>query len=146
MEGYELSADPSRLDVDVIHRWLAEESYWAIGRAREVTDRAIAGSVCFGAYAADGAQAGFARLVTDRATFAWLCDVFVLEPHRGRGLARSMVRAAMDLPELSTVRLWLLATADAHGVYSPLGFEPLDPDGWMRRRVAVPAAGRYREG
>jgi GNAT superfamily N-acetyltransferase len=146
VDGYEMSTDPSRLDVDAVHAWLANESYWAVGREREVTDRSIAGSICVGAYAVpDGEQAGFARVVTDRATFAWLCDVFVFEAHRGHGLARTMVRAAMDLPELATVRLWLLATADAHGVYAPLGFERIDADRWMTRRAAVPETGGYRD-
>ena len=145
MNGYEISFDRDRLDVDAIHRWLTEESYWAFGRSREVTDRSIAGSVCAGAYADDGSQTGFARVVTDAATFAWLCDVFVFEDHRGNGLARRMVQAVMDLPELSTVRLWLLATADAHGVYAPLGFAPIDPERWMTRRNPVPEAGTHRE-
>lgn len=146
MSGYEISADPARLDVDAVHEWLAIESYWAVGRSREVTDRAIANSVCVGAYAPDGSQAGFARVVTDRATFAWLCDVFVFEAHRGHGLARAMVRAAAELPELATVRQWLLATADGHGVYEPLGFGALlEPGRWMQRRSPVPEAGTYRE-
>lgn len=144
MPEYEISTERERLDVDAIHRYLSEESYWAVGRAREVTERAIAASVCVGAYAPAGEQAGFARVVTDSATFAWLCDVFVLEPHRGRGLARLMVQAATDLPALETVRLWLLATADAHGVYEPLGFVRIDDDRWMTRRRDAPAAGTYR--
>ena len=110
-----------------------------------MTDRAVAGSVCVGAYAPDGAQAGFARVVTDRATFAWLCDVFVLEAHRGHGLARRMVQAAIDLPELATVRQWVLATADAHGVYAPLGFGALEDGRWMVMRRPVPSAGTFRE-
>ena len=144
MSGYEISADPERLDVDLIARWLAEASYWAVGRAPEVSEKAIANSVCVGAYAPGGAQAGFARVVTDRATFAWLCDVFVVVEHRGNGLARRMVQAAMDLPELATVRLWLLATADGHGVYEPLGFEEVEPGRWMKHRRSAPAAGTYR--
>ena len=144
-DQYEISGDKGRLDVDAVHEWLATESYWAVGRAREVTDRAIAGSVCVGAYAAAGEQAGFARVVTDGATFAWLCDVFVFPGHRGNGLSRRMVQAAMDLPELETVRLWLLATDDAHGVYAPLGFEEVEPGRWMKRRRRSPDAGRYRQ-
>lgn len=132
MSDYEISADTSRLDVDLVSRWLGEQSYWAAGRSRAVTERAIAGSVCVGANAPGGEQAGFARVVTDRATFAWLCDVFVLDGHRGNGLARRMVQAALDLPELQGV-LWLLATDDAHGVYAPLGFEEIEPGRWMKR-------------
>ena len=143
--GYELSTDHARLDVAAIHAWLANESYWAVGRSREVTAKSIAGSICVGAYAPGGEQAGFARVVSDRATFAWLCDVFVFESRRGHGLARAMVQAAMALPDLATVRLWLLATADAHGVYQPLGFAPIDAERWMVRRGEVPSAGTYRE-
>ena len=131
-DGYELSADRQRLDVPLIARWLAEESYWAAGRPRQVTEAAIANSVCVGAYAPGGEQAGFARVVTDRATFAWLCDVFVLPAHRGHGLARSMVTFALELPDLSGL-LWLLATEDAHGVYAPLGFVEAEPGRWMKR-------------
>jgi GNAT superfamily N-acetyltransferase len=132
VDGYEISTDRARLDVAAVHRFLSEESYWAAGRTREVVERSIAGSVCVGAYAPGGAQAGFARVVTDHATFAWLCDVFVLPPHRGHGLARALVRAALD--EVATVRRWVLATADAHGVYAPLGFAPLEPRRWMEMR------------
>jgi GNAT superfamily N-acetyltransferase len=132
VDGYEISSDPARLDRAAIHRWLSEESYWAVGRARELMDRAIDGSLCVGAYAPGGAQAGFARVVSDRATFAWLCDVFVFEEHRGNGLARTMVQAAMD--ELPAVRRWVLATQDAHGVYAPFGFRELEPGRWMEMR------------
>ena len=129
MDAYEISSDPARLDRDAIHRFLAEESYWAVGRARDLMDRAIDGSICVGAYAPDGSQAGFARVVSDRATFAWLCDVFVFDAHRGHGLARAMVSAAME--ELPAVRRWVLATQDAHGVYAPFGFRELEPGRWM---------------
>ena len=133
MSTYEVSADKARLDVGMIARWLSEESYWAAGRTREVTERAIEGSICIGAYAPGGEQACFARVVTDRATFAWLCDVFVLEAHRGHGLARRMVTAALEMPGLERAR-WVLATEDAHGVYAPLGFEPIEPGRWMNLR------------
>ena len=131
---YAISADKARLDVPMIARWLAEESYWAAGRPAEVTQRAIQGSVCVGAYTPAGEQAGFARVVTDGATFAWLCDVFVLAGHRGHGLARRMVQAAFELDELAGVRRWVLATKDAHGVYTPLGFADIEPGKWMERR------------
>jgi GNAT superfamily N-acetyltransferase len=142
---YEISTDKRRLDVGAIHRWLAEESYWAIGRTRGATDRAIGESFCVGAYAADGEQAGFARVVTDKVTFSWICDVFVFEAHRGNGLARRMVTAAMEHPDLASVRVWLLATADAHGVYEPLGFAPTDPKRWMAMRRESPDAGTWRD-
>lgn len=131
---YEISTDPARLDRERVHRYLADESYWAAGRSRDAFDRSLEHSICVGAYAPGGAQAGFARVVSDRATFAWLCDVFVFDEHRGHGLARTMVRAAMALPELATVRRWLLATADAHGVYAPLGFGALEAERWMEAR------------
>lgn len=140
MSGYEISADRARLDVPRIARWLAEESYWATGRPREVTERAIEASVCVAGYAPGGELAGFARVVSDGATFAWLCDVFVLEAHRGHGLARALVRAAMALPELAMVRRWLLATDDAHGVYAPLGFQEVEPGRWMELRRPPPDA------
>jgi GNAT superfamily N-acetyltransferase len=100
-----------------------------------VTDRAIDNSLVIGAYvAASGEQAGLARVVTDRATHAWLCDVFVLPDHRGKGIARWMVRTAIDHPALAGVRRILLATLDAHGVYTALGFTPLTaPENWMER-------------
>src|SRR5258708_2705076 len=85
---YEISADPARLDLDVIYRYLSEEAYWSPGVPRAIVERAVENSLCFGVYAADGGQVGFARLVTDRATFAYLADVFVLTAHRGRGLSK----------------------------------------------------------
>ena len=134
VDGYEISTDKARLDVEAVHRWLSEDSYWARGRPREVQEAAIANSACVGAYAADGSQAGFARVVTDGATFAWLCDVFVFPDHRGQGLGRAMVQAALELPELQPVRRWVLATFDAHGVYAPFGFRELEPGRWMEMR------------
>ena len=132
MSAYEISDDPALLDRDAVHRWLSGESYWARGRAREVTERAIAGSVVLGAYARDGTQAAFARVVTDRATFAWLCDVFVDAAHRGRGLGTRIVAAALEHPELQGLR-WVLATADAHGLYERFGFQPVEAARWMER-------------
>lgn len=133
--GYRLSDDPARLDRDAVHRYLHDNSYWARGRPRAVMDRAIDNSLVIGVYAtASGEQAGFARVVTDRATHAWLCDVFVLPGHRGRGLARWMVRTAVDHPGLTGVRRILLATLDAHGLYAGQGFTPLTaPENWMER-------------
>jgi GNAT superfamily N-acetyltransferase len=121
--GYTISTDPARLDRALVHRWLSEDSYWATGRPRDVMDRAIDGSLCFGLYAPDGAQAGFCRAVTDYATYAWLADVFVLDEHRGRGLGVWLVRAAVEHPDLRTLR-WHLMTDDAHGLYAQFGFAP----------------------
>jgi GNAT superfamily N-acetyltransferase len=123
---YEISNDPARLDRDVVHRFLSEESYWAKGRSREVVDRSIDHSIPFGVYAEGGAQVGFARVVTDRCTFAWIADVFVLPEHRGQGLGKRLVAAILEHPELQVMGRWLLGTADAHGLYSRYGFEPLE--------------------
>jgi GNAT superfamily N-acetyltransferase len=130
---YELSTDPRRIDMDVVHGFLSG-SYWSTGIRREVLERAIASSMVCGAYAkGDGAQVGFVRLVTDRATFAWVCDVFVLERARGKGLARRMLAELHAHPELQTLRRWCLATRDAHGVYRPMGYAPVVPERWMER-------------
>jgi GNAT superfamily N-acetyltransferase len=123
-DRYELSTDSSRLDLEVIHRFLAEESYWAKGRDRDVVERSIENSVCVGAFL-DGAQVGFARAVTDKATFAWLADVFVLREHRGRGLGKRLVEHLLGDPELSLVNRWLLGTADAHELYRRFGFSEI---------------------
>ena len=131
MNGYEISTDPERLDIDVIHGFL-QQAYWSPGVPRDVVKRSIAGSLPFGLYAPDGAQAGFARAVTDRATFAWVADVFVLEPHRGRGLAAWLMRTLLAHPDLRDLRRIVLATKDAHGLYLGLGFMPLPtPERWL---------------
>lgn len=129
----EVSTDPDRLDVDLIYRWLAEESYWAKGMPRDVALRAIANSINFGVFA-DGRQVGFARVVTDRATFAWLADVFIDEAYRGRGCGKAVVAAVLSHPELQGLRRWMLATRDAHGLYAQYGFTPVPPDRFMERR------------
>lgn len=129
----EISSDPDRLDVGVIHRWLSEKSYWARGRPMETVAQSIAHSLCFGVYL-DGRQVGFARVVTDRTTFAWLADVFILDEYRGRGYGKALVRAILDDPELQGLRRWLLATKDAHGLYAQYGFTPVAPDRFMERR------------
>ena len=121
-DNYEISTDQARLDIDAIHAYLAR-SYWSPGIPREVVERAARNSLCFGVYErASGAQAGFTRVVTDYATFAYLCDVYVLEEHRGHGLGKAMMRAAMEHPALSGARRVMLATRDAHGLYRRHGF------------------------
>ena len=120
----EISTDPARLNRALVHRFLSRESYWALGIAREAVDRAIDGSISFGAYE-DGAQVGFARAVSDGVTFAWIADVFVLGPARGRGFGRRLVEAVLAHPEVRGARNVLLATADAHGLYEQYGFRPL---------------------
>jgi GNAT superfamily N-acetyltransferase len=123
-DGYTISDDPARLDVGTVHRYLSEESYWARGVPRDVVERSIAGSLPFGLYAADGSLVGFARVVTDRAVFAYLADVFVLDAHRGSGLGVWLVEVVLSHPELQGLRRWLLFTADAHGLYERFGFGP----------------------
>lgn len=128
----DLSDEKARLDVARIHGWLAS-SYWSPGIARALVERAIAGSHCLGAYR-DGAQIGFARMITDRATFAWLADVWVEETARGQGVGRAMVRWFLDHPDYRDLRRIGLTTADAHGVYAALGFHALRrPERYMER-------------
>ena len=131
---YEISTDPDRLDLDVIHRYLRDESYWAAGRERVTVDVSVQGSLNFGAYTADGQMVGAARVVTDGITFAWLCDVFVLEGHRDNGLGTALVQAVVEHPALRDIKRMLLATADAHGLYEKFGFTPMShPERWMVR-------------
>lgn len=142
---YAVSDDPSRLDLGVVHGYLSR-SYWAAGIPRETVARSMAGSLCFGIYhggpAGEG-QVGFARVVTDRATFAYLADVFVLEEHRGRGLARWLMEVIVAHPELQGLRRWSLVTRDAHELYRPFGFrEVAAPELHMERLDP----GAYRAG
>ncbi|MET7473892.1 GNAT family N-acetyltransferase [Streptomyces sp. NPDC005648] len=132
-DGYELSTDPGRLDVDRVHRWLSTDAYWAIGRAREKQERAIAASVNFGVYeVVSGDQVAYARVVTDQATFAWLCDVYVDPSVRGKGVGTALVAAVRAHLEPFGMRRVMLATRDAHGVYEKVGFKALaQPDIWM---------------
>lgn len=130
----EISTDRSRLDIAYIHRYLSEECYWSIGRSRAVVEKSIANSLCFGMYDGDR-QMGFARVVTDYATFAWLCDVFVDAAYRGRGLGKQLVQNVAAHPDLQGMRNFILATRDAHELYRQYGgFEALAaPDRWMAR-------------
>jgi GNAT superfamily N-acetyltransferase len=132
---FRISTDKSQLDIPLIHHWLSTVSYWAPGRSLETVQRSIEHSLCFGVYEAQR-QVGFARVVTDYATFAWLCDVFILEDHRGQGLGKWLIETITAQPMLQTLRLFVLATRDAHGLYQRYGgFEPLSaPERWMARR------------
>jgi GNAT superfamily N-acetyltransferase len=125
---YVLTTDPARVDVDRVHRWLSEESYWAAGRAHANVARSIDGSRPYSVFA-DGEQIAFARAVTDSATFAWICDVFVDAGHRGRGVGRWMVDSIIEDLSAEGVDRFLLATKDAHGVYERSGFTPLEGAG-----------------
>jgi len=121
--GYRLSTDAREMDVAAIHAYLTE-SYWAQGIPREIVAKAIAGSLCFGIFKGEE-QVAFARVVSDRATFAWLGDVYVLEHHRGRGLAKWLMEAVVAHPQLQGLRRFMLATRDAHGLYEKFGFAPV---------------------
>jgi len=134
-DGYTLSTDPARLDIDKVHTWLSTDAYWAIGRPHETVRRGFATSLGFGVYRPDGAQVAVCRAISDWATFAWLCDVYVDRGERGRGLGTWMVGAARDELHARGVRRIVLATNDAHGVYAKLGFVQLsNPERWMELR------------
>ena len=130
--SYCVSTDPARLDVDAIHGYLSR-SYWATGRPREVTARALEHSLCFGVY--DGErQVGLARVITDYATYAYLCDVFILEEYQGRGLGKWLMACVTEHPDLCNIRRFMLATRDAHGLYRQVGFTELkSPERWMEK-------------
>ena len=132
---YLISTDPARVDVGAVHRYMSEQSYWAQGRPFDVQRRAIEHSaLVVGAYTMAGEQVGFARMVTDLATWAWLCDVYVMPEHRGGGLGTVMVRTIVEHPDVVDVRWQFLATRDAHELYAKFGFRALDdPARWMQR-------------
>ena len=132
-EQFEISTDKQRLDVEMIHRFLAEESYWATTRTPVQTRTAIRNSLCFGVYAGDR-QVGFARVVSDFATFAYVGDVFVITEYRGRGLSKRLMKTIIEHPDLQGLRRWVLATRDAHGLYELFEFSSLKhPERWMER-------------
>lgn len=127
---FEISTDPSRIDRDAVHAYITR-SYWAEGIGRDIVARSIAGSLCFGLYDPAGGQAGFARLITDGVTFAYLADVYVLEDWRGLGLGKALVAAVVAHPVAANARRVLLATADAQSLYANYGFKPLARPGNM---------------
>jgi GNAT superfamily N-acetyltransferase len=140
-DDYEIDDDTARLDLDVIHGFLAT-SYWAEGVPRDVVERSVAGSLNLGLYHG-GRQVGLTRVVTDRATFAWVADVFVLPEHRGRGLGHWMIETMLAHPDLAGLRRFVLVTSDAHQVYAESGFAPLaDPGRYME--ISHPARELYR--
>lgn len=140
-DGHEIDTDQQRLDVPTIHRWLSTDAYWALGRSLETTRSAIANSICYGVYAPDGSQVGIARVVTDGATFAWLCDVYIDRGSRGVGLGTWLATSIVADVQAQGVPRMVLATADAHEVYRKAGFVELAaPQRWMeidRRPVAT---------
>ncbi|HXA96626.1 MAG TPA: GNAT family N-acetyltransferase [Candidatus Dormibacteraeota bacterium] len=132
-----VTTDPARLDIETVHGFLTR-SYWAEGIPREVVERSIRHSICFGAFEGDR-QVGFARVISDRATFAYVADVFVLPSHRGRSIGKRLMACITSHPELQNLRLWTLFTRDAHGLYRQHGFrEARHPDRLMERRQPQP--------
>jgi GNAT superfamily N-acetyltransferase len=136
---YEIDTDKRRLDIAAIHRFLSTEAYWAKNRSLEQTLTAIENSLCFGVYKGRE-QVGFARIITDKATFAYVGDVFVTKQHRGKGISKWLMQIIVDQPDLQGLRRWLLATRDAHELYQKFGFAGLvHPERWMER----PASDAY---
>jgi GNAT superfamily N-acetyltransferase len=136
---FTIDTSRDRLKIDVIHDFLSNESYWAQTRTIEQTMTAIENSICFGVYLGDR-QIGFARVISDHATFAYIGDVFVIDEFRGRGLSKWLMETIVTHPDLQGLRRWILATRDAHGLYSKYGFEPLrHPERWME----LPAPDAY---
>ncbi|MCG3731152.1 GNAT family N-acetyltransferase [Vibrio cincinnatiensis] len=125
MQGFEISTDNNRLDFKVIYEFISQ-SYWAADIPKAILERAISNSFCFGVYDPIGHQVGFARLITDKATFAYLADVFIIESQRGKGLSKWLVETIVTHPELQGLRRMVLATRDAHGLYAQYGFKPVE--------------------
>ncbi len=140
MDNYDISCDPARLDLDLIHSFLAT-SYWSPGVPKATVARAITNSLCFGVYQRT-AQVGFARVITDKTAFAYLADVFIVEPHRGQGLSHRLMEVILAHPDLQSLRRWLLVTRDAHGLYLQHGFTPLATP---ERVLELHRPGNYRE-
>jgi GNAT superfamily N-acetyltransferase len=133
-DGYLISDDPARIDVDAVHHYLTR-SYWAEGIPRDVVAQALAHSLAIGIYAPKGEQVGLVRVISDYTTFAYICDVYVLEPHRGRGLSKAAMNAVMTHPRLQRLRRMQLVTQDAHGLYVRYGFNVVaQPERHMERR------------
>jgi GNAT superfamily N-acetyltransferase len=133
---FEISTDPGRLDLDAVHAYLTR-SYWAAGVPMDVVRRSIERSIVFGVYRGTQ-QVGFARVISDEATFAWLCDVFVLEEFQGQGLGKWLMECIVADPRLQGLRRFMLATRDAHGLYAQYGFTPVPDDRYMERRNPDP--------
>jgi len=131
---YIISTDKSKLDIPAIHDYLCHHSYWAKGRSLESVKQSIDNSFCFGLYAKNGDQTGFGRVVSDTVVFAYLMDFFIFEEYQGNGLGKHLFKHIIDYPDFQ-VRLWFLATANAHGLYEQFGFTALDdPDRYMFKR------------
>jgi len=135
----EISTDPARIDIDLVHSFLTT-SYWAQGRSREVVERSIAHSICFGVYAA-GRQVAFGRVVTDRAVFGYFADIFVVPEFRGRGISKLLVQAMLDHPDVARLNGIQLRTQDAHGLYAQFGFAPVANAHELMARYRAPDSG-----
>lgn len=125
VEGYKISCDKREMNLSVIHGYISR-SYWASGIPLEIMSRAINNSLCFGVFLESGEQVGFSRMITDKATFAYLADVFILETHQGKGLSKWLMKTIIEHPELQGLRRIALATRDAHGLYEQFGFKALN--------------------
>ena len=134
--GCFVSADKTLLDLDRVYDYLTNQSYWAAGRERIVFDKSIEHSLCFGLYNTGNGQVGFARVITDFAVYAYILDLFILEPHRGKGLGKMLMAFMTEFPDLKLVKKWTLATRDAHGLYEQFGFTALkNPERQMERTI-----------
>ncbi|MPS72146.1 MAG: N-acetyltransferase [Chryseobacterium sp.] len=133
-----ISTDKSKMDIETIHRYLSEESYWAKGVPREIVEKSVANSFCFGVFYQDK-QVGFAKVITDFTTIAYLGDVFILDEFRGLGLSKSLMENIMNHPELQGFRRWILLTADAHELYKKFGWSSIkEPARWMEVHTKNP--------
>jgi N-acetylglutamate synthase-like GNAT family acetyltransferase len=133
MKNYVISTDKTLMDTALIHDFLSNRSYWAKGISRERVEKALQNALCFGVFEGKN-QVGYARVITDYTTFGWVCDVFILENHRGQGLSKALIQTITEHPEMKTLKRLLLATADAHGLYAQYGFNLLEkPERWMEK-------------
>lgn len=133
-EAYFISTDRAILDLPFITDYLSNKSYWAQGRSRELVQKSIEGSFCFGVYTAQNQQVGFARVITDFTTFGWIMDLFIIEDHRKKGLSKRLLREMMDHPSLQGLQKWGLNTKDAHGLYEKFGFSRISQPEWMMEK------------
>jgi GNAT superfamily N-acetyltransferase len=136
-KSYRISTDKEKLDISLIHTFLSDESYWAAGRSLQSVKTSIQNSICFGVYDSEDQQVGLARVVTDFATILWICDLFIIKEHRGKGLGKHLIKTINELPHFKKVRRYLLATRDAHSLYRKYGgFEVLpNPEYWMTKFI-----------
>jgi GNAT superfamily N-acetyltransferase len=143
--GYEISTDPARLDMALVHRWLAGPADRARGIPRDIFDRAAAHSINFGVYHAADGLVGYARVISDHATFAYLANMFVLESHRGKGISKLLMEALLAHPDLQNLRRWMLVTRDAHGLYEQFGFTTPKDDKLLMERVDADVYERFKK-